>query len=414
MFRSVFHSIGTCVAALESSLLAMKRVSSVLLLTFAIGALFTIANVGASSSNTARRITESYSFNDYVRDFKKPWKHGSAEHGMRSVNFKMALARVLAHNANPLRTYDKAINRFSDWTEEEMRGIRGARYTPGFHSRREVPFVPPQGLTIAPEVDYRKASPAVLTAVKDQGMCGDCWAHATTEAIESAFARKTGQLFVLSQQQVTSCTPMHYTCYSCNGSYPRLAYDYVATAEYGLVEEWVYPFASWTADFPVCNSTLTKPVIQGLDTTVSIFGYTQVAPNSESDIVAALNTLGPLSVLVDADSWSDYGTGVFTGCAFGPNFGLDHAVLLVGYGHDSATDLDYWIVRNSWSAGWGEGGYIRIARHVGGPNATQCGITSGLSCQSNYTANISSCGPCGLWTDAQFPLVNATSAYEDL
>ena len=40
---------------------------------------------------------------------------------------------------------------------------------------------------------------------------------------------------------------------------------------------------------------------------------------------------------------------------------IDHAVLLVGWGHDSATDLDYWLVKNSWSTTWGEQGYIKIA-----------------------------------------------------
>jgi len=36
-------------------------------------------------------------------------------------------------------------------------------------------------------------------------------------------------------------------------------------------------------------------------------------------------------------------------------------VLLVGYGTDDATDLEYWLVRNSWGAEWGDHGYIKIA-----------------------------------------------------
>jgi hypothetical protein len=52
-----------------------------------------------------------------------------------------------------------------------------------------------------------------------------------------------------------------------------------------------------------------------------------------------------------------------------------HAVTIIGWGHDPASNLDYWTVRNSWGDGWGEDhlnptancsrgecGYFRITR----------------------------------------------------
>ena len=52
-----------------------------------------------------------------------------------------------------------------------------------------------------------------------------------------------------------------------------------------------------------------------------------------------------------------YKSGILDSDDCGTN--LDHAVSVVGYGSEG--DKDYYIVRNSWSASWGEEGYIRIA-----------------------------------------------------
>ena len=74
-----------------------------------------------------------------------------------------------------------------------------------------------------------------------------------------------------------------------------------------------------------------------------------------------------------------YKSGVYTGKVSGVlecSATSNHAVVIVGYGTDATTGLQYWKIRNSWGTRWGESGYIKVQRNAG----NLCGIAKSVYC----------------------------------
>merc|ERR1712048_1485023 len=118
----------------------------------------------------------------------------------------------------------------------------------------------------------------------------------------------------------------------------------------------------YTARDGTCKSSYTTAVPRG-----GVTGYKDVS--SESALLNAVSTVGPISVAIEADqsSFQYYSSGVLTGSC---GTSLDHGVLAVGFGTSGGTD--YWKVKNSWGASWGMNGYVLIERGV-----NKCGIADG-------------------------------------
>jgi len=241
-------------------------------------------------------------------------------------------------------------------------------------------------------VDWRQASPPVLTPIKDQGQCGSCWAFSSTETIESALAIGTGNLTVLSPQNIVSCTPNPDQCGGsggCDGATEELAFTYVQ--QHGITTEANWPYYAQTG---VCNQFAHTPV-------ATIEGCIKLKENNSTVLQFAVATVGPISVSVDASTWSSYKSGIYTGCDAEKYSDIDHAVLLVGYGTSNGTP--YWIIKNQWGTGWGENGYMRLYRHSDDSNWCKMDITpdDGNGCDGG-PPEVLVCGDCGIWYDNSY------------
>jgi C1A family cysteine protease len=197
----------------------------------------------------------------------------------------------------------------------------------------------------------------MVSEVKDQGSCGSCWAFSTTGSIESAFKIKNGSDILLSEQQLVDCT-ISYGNNGCNGGLVEYAYHYLENVP--LETEAQYPYSAK-------NLKCSAAAMSG---DVSVTDFKEVERFSPTQLAQAL-TLGPVSVGVDASGlgFQTYKSGIikkFCGTS------IDHAVLAVGYGTED--NDDYWLVKNSWGAKWGENGYFRVLRDMTKNDEGMCGI----------------------------------------
>lgn len=278
--------------------------------------------------------------------------------------------KIAKHNQRYERgevSYKLGMNHFGDLLHQEFRktmnGFKHSRLLElGADIAAEAStFIPPANVQLPSKVDWRTAG--AVTPVKNQGHCGSCWSFSATGALEGQHFRKTGRLVSLSEQNLIDCSTK-YGNQGCNGGLMDLAFRYIKENR-GIDTEVSYPYDGQdeTCHYKAKQRGATDR------------GYTDIETGDESHLKAAVATVGPVSVAIDASQqdFQFYTEGVY----FNENCNstqLDHGVLAVGYG-TTEDDEDYWIVKNSWGPKWGDKGYILMARN----KDNNCGIATSAS-----------------------------------
>lgn len=307
----------------------------------------------------------SVRFDSYIDQFGKGYDKDSQEYRERMQHFlaNEKKAEVL----NSLRTHPDDAKfgwtKFSDYSSEEFAKLMGYKRK---SNSTAIPVSTVKGLRATLQsVDWRDTNK--VTPVKDQGVCGSCWAFSAVESIESAALMKGTEYAktVLSEQQVVSCDTEDA---GCDGGDLPSAWEYVQSAG-GLEAETMYPYKSgnngrdYTCKDDKQYIDETKPIKWTYATPACNYGRCK---NQDEDTLAAnLASQGPIGICVNAgsDNWQTYNSGVMTPsqCGSSAARALDHCVQLVGV-HIAESDAEksYWIVRNSWAADWGVDGYIHL------------------------------------------------------
>lgn len=206
-------------------------------------------------------------------------------------------------------------------------------------------------------LDWRKMNGSnYVTPIRNQGQCGSCYAFSSMAMLESRLMilSKNSIKKVFSPQDVVGCSEYSQ---GCSGGFPYLIAGKYAE-DFGVVEESCFRYMgsdSRCIESPSCKRYRA--------TNYKYVGGYFGACNEEQILMEVQN--GPVSVAFEVtDDFQQYRSGIYqhTGLTdkFNPFRLTNHAVLVVGYGEE--VGVKYWIVKNSWGAGWGESGYFRIIR----------------------------------------------------
>jgi len=242
-------------------------------------------------------------------------------------------------------TYTLGLNIFSDLTNEEWKSLylMPKNVIKSSHTEETSSLSDPRMNLTAPPTTVNWVTQGKTIKVLNQGQCGSCWAFSTVESIDSAYAvTKNVAVPDLSEQQVTSCSGS-FGEYGCNGGNVVPAYKYVLSKPLATAAQ--YPYVSGTT-----KKTGTCDTTKQAQGTYKITGYKTI-PSGNCDALQAAIAVTPISVCVDASTWQNYKSGIFSNCGTS----LDHCVLATGYVQGS-----YWNVQNSWTTSWGMSGFIQL------------------------------------------------------
>lgn len=264
-----------------------------------------------------------------------------------------------------------------------------------------------EALPIPRSFDARTAFPSCVNTIgriRNQGHCGSCWAFGAVESFADRICIKENSTVTLSAQSLLDCDAVDN---GCHGGFLDSAWKGLVSR--GALEESCDPYTH-CAYPPLANCTRPPTLDRGMPPKDDFIfarpdqhhtgeptappqqcprqcaggvgglapplkwhkaasAYAVAEPGDVSAMQRELMAHGPFEVsfFVYSDFYA-YSGGVYkkASSAKGPMGG--HAVKLVGWG-DDADGGPYWLVANSWSPSWGEGGFFRIVR-----GSNECGI----------------------------------------
>ena len=278
-----------------------------------------------------------------------------------SINEFLARYQVFKNNILNIKSqnlsFKTGITQFSDLTQQEFKKKYLYLNYDAMAASNFNPYIPKKSNDAPSSFDWRNENR--VTSVKFENECNSAWAHSAMGNLEGLYAGHYGILEDFSAGLLVDCDNIDDGCY---GGLMENAFTWLKSN--GIMAEEDYPTLERKSS---CKKVKDKYV------NMTVTGFIKLGKSSdvfscvdEELMKEFLYQNGPLSIALNAIWLQVYLSGIIDmdleKC---PISGINHGALLVGYGTDSTSGLDYWIVKNDWGKSWGENGYFRIRRGYG-------------------------------------------------
>ncbi len=209
--------------------------------------------------------------------------------------------------------------------------------------------------TFDPEVDWRnRRGGNFVSPIRDQSHCGACCSFATVALVESMALIEHAILTDLSEADLHFCSSHGANCHHW---WPDKALEQVQTR--GVAPEDYFPYMSAFPNPPVRGADkmysprcAAIPNHSAVAARITSFGLANAAVERKN----YLSSTGPGITVIDAyEDFFGFGAGVYHHVT-GVQIGI-HIIEAVGFSESGG----YWICKNSWGTGFGDGGFFRIA-----------------------------------------------------
>jgi hypothetical protein len=260
------------------------------------------------------------------------------------------------------------VNPAMQYSLQQLCGTRLELMPPEFLAHAEGGYLNFETAEPEGSVVYPAAYTGWFSSVKNQGQCGSCWDFSTIGTLEAAALKKhgypqgkvnangsittSGDITILSEQQVLSCNPFGYSCDGGFYAFDMLNPKYAGQTGYyqGAIPATDFPYVAQQGACSFGTPASYTPVSQW-----GLVDNGRVIPSVYA-IKAAIYKWGSVSACVNADNYFQaYTGGVFNDPAASAG-SINHAICLVGWDDSKGA----WLLKNSWGPRWGINGFMWI------------------------------------------------------